>query len=264
MESGKTVSVGWIATGILGLFGVVALFNSFVIVDPGERGVVVQMGKVTERILEEGLTLKKPFVENVVAMDVKSVMGKANASAASKDLQDVAIEIKLNYRLDASKVNDVYQQVRQDYKEVWISPAIHESIKASTAQFTAEELVTKRTDVREEITKLMKDKLITRGIIIEAVSITDITFSKSFTKAIEAKVTAEQDALAAENKLAQVEFERDQRIAQAEGEAKAIEIQANAINAQGGAEYVNLKAIEKWDGRLPVTMMGDAVPMISL
>ena len=102
-------------------------------------------------------------------------------------------------------------------------------------------------------------------MVVDEFSIVNFNFSESFNTAIEAKVTAEQNALAAKNKLEQSKYEADQRIATAKGEAEAIKIQAQAIQTQGGAAYINLKAIEKWNGLLPVYMMGNSpVPFINL
>lgn len=259
--------------GLAALFGIILLFSSFAVVDSGERGVVVRMGKVTGRILEEGFTQKKPFVERVVEMNVKTQLVKVEAGAASKDLQDVDLLVALNYRLDAAKVDNIYQQVRKDYKTVWIMPALLESIKAVAAEYTAEEIVTKRNEASLKMSAAVSKKLEERGIIVEAFSLTNIQYSASFTKAIEAKVTAEQDALAAENKLAQVEFEAQQRSAaakgvadalliQAEAKAKAIEIETEALK-RGGNEIIELRAIERWDGVLP-TITSGATPFVNI
>jgi regulator of protease activity HflC (stomatin/prohibitin superfamily) len=104
------------------------------------------------------------------------------------------------------------------------------------------------------------------GIVVDQVNITNFDFSQSFNAAIEAKVTAEQSALAAKNKLEQVKFEAEQRVTQAKGEAEAIKIQAAAIQAQGGQEYVSLKWVEKWNGALPTTQLGNSgfTPLISI
>ena len=109
----------------------------------------------------------------------------------------------------------------------------------------------------------MSSKLTPLGIKTEAVNIVNFDFSPSFNQAIEAKVTAEQNALAAKNKLEQIKYEADQNVARSEGEAKAIAIQAQAIQVQGGAAYIQLKALEKWDGKLPTIMGAGAVPFIN-
>jgi regulator of protease activity HflC (stomatin/prohibitin superfamily) len=138
------------------------------------------------------------------------------------------------------------------------------AVKASTANYTAEELITKREVVRQTIQDSLTERLKQNYVDVTGVSIVDFNFSPSFNQAIEAKVTAEQNALAAKNKLEQVKYEAEQRVEQAKGEAEAIKIQTQAIQSQGGRDYVNLKAIEKWNGELPQQMMGGAVPFVNI
>ena len=264
-----------VINGLVGIAAVVLLvllFGSFAVVDSGERGVVVRMGKVTDRILGEGFTQKKPFVESVVEMNVKSQLIKIDAAAASKDLQDVDLRVALNYRLDPAQVANIYQQVRKDYADVWILPMLVESVKSVTAEYTAEELITKREIASQKMSESIKKRLETRGIVVEAFNLIDIQYSDSFTRAIEAKVTAEQDALAAKNKLAQVEFEAQQRAARAEGDAQATRIEAEAkakaIEIEAAAlrqnkDLLDLRAIEKWDGKLPQITSG-ATPFVNI
>ena len=128
-------------------------------------------------------------------------------------------------------------------------PAIQEAIKASTAKYTAEELITKRPLVKDSIDTSLKEKLSPYGIIAETAYITDFKFSVQFSTAIESKVTAVQLAQKAENDLRRIEIEAQQRVAQAEGEAKAISIQSQALNQN--PQYINLQAVLKWDGILP-------------
>ena len=187
------------------------------------------------------------------------------AEAASKDLQNVAAVIALNYNLMPDKVNVLWKEIGSQYKERIIDPAIQEAVKAVTAKYTAEELVTKRSEVRDLIKTTLRERLVKEYVLVSEVSIVNFDFSQSFNQAIESKVTAEQNALAAKNKLEQVKFEKDQRIAQAQGEAEAIRIQAQAITQQGGENYVNLKAVEKWDGKLPTQMIPNAtLPFLNL
>ena len=145
-----------------------------------------------------------------------------------------------------------------------IEPIIREVIKSQAALYTAEELVTKRAEFSNKVSAMLSEKIGSKDSVFERLNITNFQFSESFSKAIEAKVTAEQNALAAKNKLEQVKFEAEQRVAEAKGEAEAIKIQAQAIQAQGGKEYVNLKWVEKWNGILPTTILGDSVPMINI
>lgn len=224
----------------------VALFP-FTVVNPSERGVVTRVGAYS-RTLQPGMHWITPFVEDITKMNVQIQKEQADATAASKDLQDVNTTVAVNYKPDESKIKDLYVGIGADYKSKVIDPAIQEVVKATTAQYTAEELITKRSEVTGKIKDGLIQKLIPDFIIVTDISITEFKFSDSFSKAIEAKVTAEQDALASKNKLAQVQYEADQRVAQAQGEAEAIKIQAQAINSQGGADYVALQAIKQWNG----------------
>jgi len=264
--------------GIITVLLLAVIFNSFVIIGPGQRGVILQFGKVNDQILGEGLNFKMPIRDNIIKMNVQTQtvqfdnqLGRGDNSekssmfSATKDLQDVQISVIVNYHLDATKVNKTYQQYGSTYQANIIEPIIREVVKSQAALYTAEELVTKRAEFSDKVSEMLSKKIADKDSIFERLNITNFQFSDSFSKAIEAKVTAEQNALAAKNKFEQVKFEADQRIAQAKGEAEAIKIQAEAIQAQGGAAYVNLKWVEKWDGALPTTSLGsDSMPLISI
>jgi len=245
------------------LLVILSVWMSFEIIGAGERGVVLRLGAV-DRVMNEGFNFKIPFVERVKTLDVKTQKEEVEASSASKDLQTVTAVIALNYHLSPEQTGKLWQSVGADYKERIIDPAIQEAVKAATAKFTAEELITKRPEVKDVIKTVLRERLAIEFIVVDEVSIVNFDFSASFNSAIEAKVTAEQNALAAKNKLEQVKYEAEQRVTQAKGEAEAIKIQAQAIQSQGGAEYVNLKAVEKWNGTLPVYMLGDSTPLINI
>ncbi len=242
----------------------ILILGSFVIVEAGERGVVLTLGKVSDKVLTEGLHLKLPLIQKVEKLDVKTQKEQVDASAASKDLQTVTAKVALNYHLDASNVNHLWQSIGSEYKSRIIDPAIQEAVKAVTAKYTAEELITLRAQVKEDAKLVLRERLTPEFIAVDELSIVDFDFSQSFNDAIEAKVTAEQNALAAKNKLEQVKYEAEQRVTTAKGEAEAIRIQAQAIQQQGGAAYVNLKAVEKWNGTLPTYMLGNSVPFINI
>ncbi len=241
------------------------LFNPITFVGAGERGVVLRFGAVSDKTFDEGLNWKVPFVERVKKMDVTTQKEEQEASAASKDLQIVKTSVAVNYHLDPSKVNTIYQTLKRDYKARVIEPTIEEYIKKTTSKYTAEELVTRRDEVKEDLKVGITSSLATSGIIVDDIFITNFEFSAQFDKAIESKVTAEQDAFRAENDLKRVKFEAEQRVAEATAEAEAIKIQASAITSQGGEDYVQLQAIKKWNGILPTSMIpGGTVPFINL
>lgn len=249
---------------ILVLIVLIFIFGSFGSISAGQRGVLLQFGAVQDRIFNEGLFFKIPFIQKVQHLDIKIQKEQVDVSSASKDLQTVSTKIALNYHLQADKVAKLWQGIGKDYKERIIDPAIQEALKATTAQYTAEELITKRQQVKEDAKALLAERLVREFIVVDELSIVDFDFSPSFNSAIEAKVTAEQNALAAKNKLEQVKFEAEQRISQAKGEAEAIKIQAEAINSQGGADYVQLQAIKQWKGEVPQYMGIGAVPFINI
>ncbi len=256
--------VGKIVERVVILAILVFIFlSSITIIQAGERGVVLRLGSI-DRVFGEGFHFNIPFAEKVVVLNVQTQKEQVEGISASKDLQTVTTTVALNYNLQPEQVGILWQKIGRDYKVRLIDPAIQEAVKASTAKFTAEQLVTQRSAVRDDIKANLTNRLKAEYINVTEVSIVNFGFSESFDQSIEAKVTAEQNALAAKNKLEQVKFEAEQRIAQAQAEAEAIRIQAEAIQNQGGAEYVNLKAIEKWDGKLPVYSLGGATPFINI
>lgn len=257
----------WIGGIIVATILIFALVP-FTIIGAGERGVVLRFGKV-DRVMPEGMHYRTPFVEDVEKLDVRTQKEAVTSNSASKDLQIVSTEIALNYNLEPDKVGELWSKIGKDYKSRVIDPSIQEAVKAATAKYTAEELVTKRELVREDIKQALTARLSHDNITVTEVSIVNFDFSPGFNEAIEAKVTAEQQALQAKNKLEQVKYEAEQQVAQAEAEAKSIRLQSDAANNE---KYVALKRIEvqlemakKWNGQLPVNMYGAApIPFIDL
>lgn len=236
------------------VLGLILIFNPIVIVNAGERGVVLTWGAVEDRIMNEGMNWRTPIAQDVKIIDVRTQKYEVKAAAASADLQDVSTTVALNYHLDSTRVNKLYQTLGYDWSDRVIVPAIQESVKAATAQYTAEELITKRALVKQKIEEITTARLATYGIQEETISITDFTFSESFSVAIENKVTAEQNALAAKNKLEQVKYEAQQTIEQARGKAEALTIEGKAL-AENPA-IAQLRWIEKWSGTLPLVVSG--------
>jgi len=231
-------------------------FESFTVVPGGHVGVQVTLGKINPEALPEGAQLVNP-ISSVRNVDVRLQRAELkNANAGTKDLQQVHTDIVVNFRLSGAKVPHIYKEFGLNVDEKVLGPAINESFKAVTAKYNSEELITKRDEVSANITQHIKDKVAPFDIAITNVSLVNFGFSKNYQDAIEAKVTATQAKLKAEQDLERVKVEAASRIAQAEGEAKAIAIQASAIQSQGGQSYVQLQWIEKWDGKLPTTVLG--------
>lgn len=269
-EDGRKRSMS-VAAGGVGLALAVAILTlgiaaSFGQVPAGYRGVVLRFGAPTGAIKGEGLYMVVPFVNTVELLSVQVVAYEAVAEAASRDLQDVRAKVTLNYSLDPSRVAEIYRTLRHEHETRIIKPAIQEAVKAATARFTAEELITRRPEVRDAIQQNLTQRLDRFGILGQAVSITDFAFSKAFNEAIEAKVTATQQVLKAERDLQRVRLEAQQQIEQARAQAEALRIQKENVTPQ----LVELRrieaqfrAIEKWDGRMPTYVAGP-VPILDV
>ncbi|MBT4722328.1 prohibitin family protein [Candidatus Falkowbacteria bacterium] len=263
--STKNAKMIWTVAIIVMVIIVIAILNPLVIVNAGERGVVLNWGAVSDTILDEGIHLRVPVMQKVVKMDVKIQKEERGASASSKDLQIVTSKVAINYHLDTQKVNQLWQEVGYDYSNRIISPAIEEFVKKTTAYYTAEELITKREDIKNDLKLAITENLAKNNILVDDIFITSFDFSDGFNKAIEAKVTAEQNALKAKNDLERVKMEAEQKITRAKADAESIRIQAQAITQRGGKDYVQLQAIGKWDGKLPTSMIpAGSVPFLDV
>ena len=243
--------------GALVAIAVVLMLTPFTSVSPQERGVVVRAAQIN-KVLEPGWHWRTPILDRVVKMDVSTQKSEVDASAASKDLQSVSAKIAVNFALDPSQVATLYRDFQNEHESRIIAPAVQEAVKAATAKFTADQLITQREAVKVAIIEDLKARLSPRGIIVQDVLITNFDFSSAFNSAVEAKVTAEQNALAEKNNLDASRFK-----------AQAIEVTANAANNDNYIELkrleVEMAAIEKWNGALPTQFVpGSAMPFINL
>ena len=239
------------------------IVESFTIVPPGHVGVQTTMGTVNPSALQAGVNWVNP-ISSVKDVEVRVKRADlTGASASTKDLQQVHTDIVVQYRMSPEKVPYIYSQFGLNVDDKILGPGVNEAFKAVTAHYNSEELITKRDVVSAEILDHVKAKVAQFDIEVQGISLVNFGFSADYQKAIEAKVIATQSKLKAEQDLERIKVEAQQSIAKAEGEAKAIAIQAQAIQTQGGAQYVQLKAIEKWDGNLPNVMSG-AMPFINV
>lgn len=245
---------------------IILALNSFVIVNAGQRGIVLQLGAVRPVVFSEGLHFKIPFIQEVIPMEVRVQKSQSDQTAASKDLQIVTTTVAVNFHLEPNQVNKLYQNVGLSYGERIVDPAIGEAVKAITAQYTAEELISKRSEVSAKIKETLSAKLATYYMVLDEINITEFKFSSEFNNAIEQKQIAEQQALKANLDLQRIEIEAKQKIEQAKAEAESLRLQKQEVTP----ELVKLreieakiKAIEKWDGKLP-NVTGGAVPFVDV
>lgn len=237
------------------------LATSFTVVKAGHTGVVLTFGAVEDNVLEEGLHFKIPFIQSVVQMNNRTQKIETDGTASSKDLQIISYVVAVNFHVNDASSASLYQNVGVDYGTVIIVPAIQESIKAVTAQFTAEELITKRQVVGDQIKEALSDKIGQYGIVVEIFNIVNFDFSEEFNAAVEAKQTAQQNALKAEQDLARIEVEAKQKITQAEAEAQSIKLIQDALEAS--PDYVDYIKWSKWNGELP-QVMGDSGVLVDI
>lgn len=271
---------------IIVLAALIIVFSSVGTIGAGERGVKTRFNAVVG-VVPQGLYVKTPFVDKVHKMDVKTrtinydkngnegdAADTSQLFGASKDLQDVKIGVVVTYHIDPTKVADIFAEYSSvdNYESNVIEPIVRQVVKSTSAEFTAEELVTKRAEYSEKVNKLLTEQLAAKNSILQNFSVTNFEFSAEFSRAIEAKVTATQNAEAAKNKLEQVKFEAEQTVVTARAEAEAQRIKAQALESSGGKQVVELEAIrtqqmavEKWNGVLPTQMIpGTAVPFINV
>ncbi|MFA4911071.1 MAG: prohibitin family protein [Desulfobacteria bacterium] len=253
------------------IIGAILLFllilRPWVQIGAGERGIVLNFGAVQKAALKEGLHFRVPIMQEIVAMDVKVQKSLTNAAASSSDLQEVSSEVALNYHIVPDKANIVYQSIGIHFKERIIDPAVQEVVKAVTAKYSAEELITKRPAVSEAMRANLAERLLVHNMAVDAFSIVGFSFSKIFMEAIESKQTAEQLALKSKRDLDRIKIEAEQRITTARAEAESLRLQRANISIdliELRKIEANLKAIEKWNGILPQVTGGGAVPFIGV
>ncbi len=257
----KSITATVIVLSIL-LLGFV-LLNCFAIVSAGHTGVVLTLGRVSERVLQEGFHVKAPFVQEVVQIDNRITKLEVETEAFSKDLQTVSTTLAINYRVDTAKSYSIYKNIGRSYESVLVTPAVNEVLKAITAQYTAEESVTNRAIISDGLIAGLNEKLNVDGLYVTDVNILNFDFSEAFINAIEEKQVAQQQLLKAET-------EKQTAITNAQAEAETIRIkaqaeaEANRIVSESLNEFViENKKIEKWDGKLP-QVQGDADPLVTI
>ncbi len=257
----KTIGV---IAAVVAVIVVMLIINPFVIVGPGQRGVVISFGAVQPLVLGEGIHFRIPGYQRIEIVDVKVQKEQAEAEASSKDLQDIQSTIAVNFNVIPEKAGWIFQNIGVSYRERVIDPVAQEVVKAVTAKYTAVELITQREKIRSEIKELLKARLMAYNLFVVDVSIVNFKFSAQFTQAIESKQTAEQLALKAARDLDRIKIEAQQKIASAQAEAESLRLQKMNVSA----ELIQLRAIEaqqeairKWNGVLP-SVTGGAVPFI--
>ena len=241
------------------VIGLIIFFGSTTIVPTGHIGVVTLYSKVQDRYLDAGFHFITPFVENVHDIDIRTQKYSNTVEGSAKDLQIVNITLSINYQIKPDKASQLYAEVGENYTDIILNPALQSGLKASMAKFTAEEMVTKRSEVATSITEELNTRL-EEYFIISAVNIENIGFTDEYNKAIEAKTTNQQKAEAEKAQLEIIKVQNEQKINTAEAEAKVRELQSKSVTEQSLEQLrleIQREMIQKWNGQLPTYMLGD-------
>lgn len=249
--------------GLGGLFVLILLFGTYFTIPAGYCGVLTTFGAASSNVLAPGLHFKLPVIQGVVKMNVQVQKNQLTEHAASLDLQDVETTVATNWNIDDADASWIYQKIGLEpaLNDRIIQPVVSNAVKAVVAHYNAEELVTKRDQVRMQVEDLIRKNLKPYhvNVDVDGVSITDFQFSADYSNAIEQKQVAQQRAQQAEYELQQAKVEAERQIAQAQGQAEAQKLLQQTLTPQ----LIQQQAIQKWDGHLPTVVGGNGVlPMI--
>lgn len=254
--------IGIIVIPIIIFFAIITIFSSMTTIPTGFVGIKTRFGKVQNDIIQEGFNMKAPFIEKIVKIDCKTKKIEVSSESSTKDMQTVAATIAVNYNVNKSTANTLYKEVGTEYEDVIINPAILEAIKSTMAQYTAEELITKRAEVSNEIQTTLTDKIKNRGFNITEFNIINIDFSETYDQAIEQKAVKQQEVITAQAELEKQKIENEKEISIAQKDAEVMRIQnqeTTETNLKLKELEIKRKMIEKWNGSMPSTMLNDNV-----
>lgn len=250
MERSSIIAL--VVGAVILLVGTIMLFASTTIVPTGHIGVVTLYQNVQDRYLDAGFHWVKPFVEDVHDVDIRTQKYSNTVEGSAKDLQIVNITMSINYQIKPEKVTELYAKVGADYSNIILNPALQSSLKASMAQFKAEEMITKRAEVASAITKELNESL-TEYFNISAVNLENIDFTEEYNQAIEAKTTNQQKAEAEKAQLEIIKVQNEQKINTAEAEAKVRELQSKSVTDKSLEQLrleIQREMVKKWDRSL--------------
>jgi prohibitin 2 len=262
-----------IGGGVVAIVFMILVSCSMTTVDTGHRGVKVRFGEVIGEGLPEGLYFVNPLTTHIQAMDTRLLKWDSSTQAYTRDVQQADVGFVLNYRLDPTKAHIVFQQVGKDWSEKLVGQVVFEDIKREFGQHNAVDIIAQRDLAARAIEAHVKETLGRRDVVVTNFQLTNIDFTDQFEHAVEAKVVAQQKAIEEQNRTVQIEEQAKQRVATAKGNAEATVLQAKAeaesilIRARAleqNAKLVDWEAVQKWDGKLPTYMMGNAVPFVTI
>jgi len=250
--------IGWAVKAAVAVIVLMIVFGSFYVIGVGQVGVIFNQATGKTKSVQSGFSLKIPIVEQLSVFDIRTQRIDITEDCASKDLQLVRMKTVLNYHLDYTKVNEIFTKVGRDYTEKIIVPITNEIAKSLVSQYTVENIIVKRAELKDAIEAALRAKFKEYFVVIESVNLVNVDFTPEFNRVVEQKQIEEQKIKTAEYKKLQAAQNKEAVILEAEGESRRQELIKATVNQQ----MVSLEWIKKWDGKLPVTMLGDDTVMM--
>jgi regulator of protease activity HflC (stomatin/prohibitin superfamily) len=231
-------------------------------VDEGYRGIETHWGKMVGEPLSPGLHFYNPISNSIFEMAVREQKLEGKTTCFTKDTQTVTVSYAITYYPKQEMIGKIYSQFGLRWEEKIIIPTVLGTLKDSTGQYIADDLVSKREAVKTAAQSEIHKALADRDVVVTRLDLTDLDFENAYEKAVEDKVVAIQRANEAKNKTVEIEEKAKQTIAAAKAEAESMRIRANALTQNKG--LVDYEAVQKWDGKLPQYMTGNAIPFINI
>jgi prohibitin 2 len=252
------LAINWAIKAVIAVVVLNILFGSFYVVGVGQVGVIFNQATGRTKSVQSGFSLKMPIIDQLNVFDIRTQRIDIEEECASKDLQLVRMKTVINYHLDYTKVNEIFTKVGRDYSAKVIIPVTNEIAKSLVSQYTVENIIVKRAELKDAIEEALRLKLKEYFVVIESVNLVNVEFTPEFNRVVEAKQIEEQKIKTAEYKKMQAAQNKEAVILEAEGESRRQELIRATVNPQ----IVSLEWIKKWDGKLPVTMLGDKTVMM--
>jgi len=248
-----TLAISWAVKAAVVAVILIIIFGSFYVIGVGQVGVIFNQATGQTKTVQSGFNVKIPIVEQLSVFDIRTQRIDIEEDCASKDLQLVRMKTVINYHLDYTKVNEIFTKVGRDYTQKVIIPITNEIAKSLVSQYTVENIIVRRAELKDAIEVALREKLKEYFVVIETVNLVNVDFTAEFNRVVEAKQIEEQKIKTAEYKKMQAAQNKEAVILEAEGESRRQELIRATVNPQ----IVSLEWIKKWDGKLPVTMLGD-------
>jgi prohibitin 1 len=268
----EEVNVGKLVKSVLaGLAVLTVALGSYSIVSPGERGVLVRAGKPSGQALSEGFHFKAPIIDTIKTISVRVQKSEASSEAGTVDLQRVTATLALNWNINPEKVTEMYSKIgdEHDILERIIKPAVSETLKSAVAKMTAEEVLTKRLELKNNIDRVLVERLVKYNITVQDISLVDLDFTKEFNHAVEQKQIAEQEAQQAKYHTQKAEQDAKASVNKARGEAESTLVKAkaeaeskNLLKQTLTKDIIQLEYLKRWNGQLPSIMTGNGGGMM--